>query len=182
MIFRLFKKNSPSQPLMIQQYGTLTSLAREQDFFLNYNVPDTVLGRFEILSVVLILYFRRTGRADEATKAIAQELVEAFFEDLDHAFRELGIGDSGVPKRMKKFAQMFYGRAESYGQALDAGDTDALATALKRNIHPESNDAELTMQPLALYMFKAEAALAAQPDNELAKGEARLPLPRFEDA
>jgi cytochrome b pre-mRNA-processing protein 3 len=49
------------------------------------------------------------------SRALAQDIVDAFFEDVDHSIRELGIGDTGVPKRMKKFARMFYGRANSYG-------------------------------------------------------------------
>jgi cytochrome b pre-mRNA-processing protein 3 len=44
---------------------------------------------------------------------LAQELTDEFFLDVDHSLRELGIGDMGVPKRMKKLARMFYGRVKS---------------------------------------------------------------------
>ena len=64
---------------------------------------------------------------------IPVKIVDAFFQDLDHSMRELGIGDQGVPKRMKKFAGMFYGRLESYAAAIDGADADALAAALRRN-------------------------------------------------
>ncbi len=57
----------------------------------------------------------------DASGAWPTDIVDAFFEDVDHSIRELGIGDMGVPKRMKKLARMFYGRANSYGEALDAG-------------------------------------------------------------
>ncbi len=56
---------------------------------------------------------------------------------MDHSLRELGIGDQGVPKRMKKLARMFYGRVAAYGEALDADDPAALAAALTRNIRPD---------------------------------------------
>lgn len=167
---------------MVRQYDALNQSARIPAFFESMNVPDTVMGRFEMLAVVLILYFRRTASASEQAKAIAQEIVEAFFEDLDHSMRELGIGDSGVPKRMKKLAGMFYGRLDSYARALDAGDIDALEAALCRNIHPQTSDAALSMRRLADYMIYAENALKAVPEATLVAGEVKLPVPEEERA
>lgn len=174
MIFGLFKKNKANHAVMVRQYDALSGAARNPVFFEEMNVPDTVIGRFEMLSVALILYFRRTAKAGEQVKAIAQELVEAFFEDLDHSMRELGIGDTGVPKRMKKLAGMFYGRLDSYARALDAGDGVALEAALRRNIHPENADGSLSMRRLADYMVQAENALKSVPEAVLLRGEASL--------
>lgn len=167
---------------MVRQYGLLNSSARNPVFFERMNVPDTVMGRFEMLSVTLILYFRRTATSGDAIKAIAQDLVEAFFEDLDHSMRELGIGDNGVPKRMKKLAGMFYGRLDSYSRALEAGDADALEAALRRNIHPENTDRALSMRALADYMIRAENELRSVPESVLAEGEATLPAAEKEKA
>ncbi len=69
---------------------------------------------------------------------IAQDVTDTFFLDLDHSLRELGIGDLGVPKRMKKLARMFYGRTASYADALEKQDRVAMAEALRRNMRPES--------------------------------------------
>lgn len=134
-------------------------------------MPDTVIGRFEMITVHLVLYFRRTSTAGPAAKGLAQDIIDAFFEDVDHSIRELGIGDMGVPKRMKKFARMFYGRAKSYGQALDTGDTGALAVALSRNIHPDAGDGAPSMQALANWMSRASEALETAGEDSLAAGE-----------
>jgi cytochrome b pre-mRNA-processing protein 3 len=182
MILGLFRKNKVNHAVMVRQYDVLNRAARYPAFFESMNVPDSVMGRFEMLSVVLILYFRRTSTAGQPVKAIAQEIVEAFFEDLDHSMRELGIGDSGVPKRMKKLAGMFYGRLDSYARALDAGDIDALEAALRRNIHPENADTALSMRRLADYMVRAEDALKSVPESALSDGDAKLPVPDKEDA
>lgn len=182
MILGLFRKNNANHALMVRQYDALTRAARHPVFFERMNVPDTVMGRFEMLSVVLILYFRRTAMSGEQVRAIAQEVVEAFFEDLDHSMRELGIGDNGVPKRMKKLAGMFYGRLDSYARALEASDFDALEAALRRNIHPENNDEALSMRLLADYMMQAENALKSVPESVLANGEANLPAAAKEEA
>jgi cytochrome b pre-mRNA-processing protein 3 len=174
MIFGLFRKNNANRMIVERQYQILTSAARRPGFYLSCNVPDTVMGRFEMLSTVLILYFRRTGTAGPQTRAIAQAIVEAFFEDLDHSIRELGIGDNGVPKRMKKLASMFYGRLESYSRALDSSDGVALEAALRRNFHPENHDETLSMARLADYMLKAEEQLKTIEDGVLERGEAPI--------
>jgi cytochrome b pre-mRNA-processing protein 3 len=176
MMFGLFRKNNVNKAAVDRQYGLLTAAARQPQFFRSANVPDTVMGRFEMLSTVLILYFRRTRQASPAAKRIAQEIVDAFFEDLDHSLRELGIGDQGVPKRMKKLASMFYGRVDSYGKALDDADHAALEAALKRNFHPEDSDANLSMASLADYMLEADRVLRALPDDVLEHGGATLPV------
>lgn len=167
---------------MVRQYDALTRAARNPVFFESMNVPDTVMGRFEMLSIVLIVYFRRTASAGDPVKAIAQDLVEAFFEDLDHSMRELGIGDSGVPKRMKKLAGMFYGRLDSYARALESRDMDVLEAALRRNIHPENTDEALSMRVLADYMMAAEDGMKTVPETVLANGEANLLAAAKEEA
>lgn len=175
MIFGLFRKNNVNKVAVEHQYAILTAAARQPAPYRMANVPDTVMGRFEMLSTVLILYFHRTGASTPTAKAIAQEIVDAFFEDLDHSLRELGIGDQGVPKRMKKLASMFYGRVDSYGKALEAANGVALETALRRNFHPDNDDPNLSMALLADYMLKATGALRAQPDDVFERGEATLP-------
>lgn len=137
MILGLFGRSKANRMVVAEVYRVLTETARQPLLYGRFNVPDTVMGRFEMLALVMVLFLRRTEKAGPALAALAQDVVDAFFEDIDHAIRELGIGDLGVPKRMKRFAGMFYGRAASYGAALDARDRTMLAAALMRNIHPD---------------------------------------------
>jgi hypothetical protein len=174
MIFGFLRKNNVNRAIVERQYGILTTAARQKAFYLTADVPDTVMGRFEMLTVMMILYFRRSRAAGPVVTGIAQEIVDAFFQDLDHSMRELGIGDQGVPKRMKKLASMFYGRVESYGNALDAGDGKVLAEALLRNFHPENPAGMLSMQRLADYMMEAEQLLTNIPGDVLERGEAEI--------
>lgn len=179
MVFGLFKKKNNNRVIVDRQYATLTTAARQPGFYLYLNVPDTVMGRFELLSIAMILYFRRTKKSQTSGQEIAQEIVDAFFQDLDHSMRELGIGDQGVPKRMKKFAGMFYGRLESYAGALDGEDVDALAAALARNIYPQSEATPADMRGLANWMMAASDALTAQSEDLIATGQVTLPTPDF---
>lgn len=174
MIFGLFKRKSGNIAIVERQYALLTAAARQPFLYTDLDVPDTVMGRFEMLSAILILYFRRTRGSARTGQEIAQEIVDAFFEDVDHSIRELGIGDAGVPKKMKKLAGMFYGRLESYASALDRNDGEALAAALKRNFHPEVADGP-TMEALAAYLFAVEAALTGVTEEVVEAGQLRVP-------
>lgn len=177
MIFSLFGKKNGNRRIVEKQYATLTKAARRPYLYEVLDVPDTVMGRFEMLSAILILYFRRTRASGTSGQEVAQEIVDAFFEDVDHSIRELGVGDVGVPKRMKKFAGMFYGRLESYAAALDSGDHDGLAVALRRNIHPEAGEGAPSMAGLALYLFAAEKAMITASEDEITTGALNVAEP-----
>jgi len=176
MIWTLFKRKKANQALVESQYAHLTEAARTPVFYEAMGVPDTVMGRFEMISVHLLLYLRRTRSAGVVAESIAQEIVDAFFEDVDHSIRELGVGDMGVPKRMKKLARMFYGRMKSYSQALDDGDNAALAQALRRNIHPEQPETAPSMQALADWMMRAARKLEDTPEEMLVSGQLAFPV------
>ncbi|MCC0030163.1 MAG: ubiquinol-cytochrome C chaperone [Brucellaceae bacterium] len=153
-------------------YGEIVTAARQPAFYAEMGVPDTPLGRFEMLSLHLFMLFRRArSSANAGLDSAVQDVTDEFFKDVDHSLRELGIGDMGVPKRMKKLARMFYGRCNSYGEALDAGDAAALATALSRNIRPDLEDAGWPgATALASYVGRASAFLDTQDDAALLEG------------
>lgn len=174
MIFGLFGKKNNNQTIVDRQYAALTAAARMPELYERLNVPDTVMGRFEMLSIAMILFFRRTRASETSGREIAQEIVDAFFQDVDYSIRELGIGDNSVPKRMKKLAGMFYGRLEAYSKAMDAGDTAALSMALQRNIYPEAAEPS-DMSGLAHWMMAAETHLSAISEEVIATGSATIP-------
>jgi cytochrome b pre-mRNA-processing protein 3 len=170
MFQRLFGAKRPvSEAVVTATYEAIVAAARQPVLYSYYGIPDTPLGRFESLTAHLVLYLRRTKDAAAPLPALAQEIVDMFVIDMDHSLRELGIGDQGVPKRMKKLAKMFYGRAESYGAALSKGDDDELAQALRRNIFPDQ--AEWSgAAALAGYLLEADASLRHVPVEALAAG------------
>ena len=99
----------------------------------------------------------------------AKDLTDAFFRDMDASLREMGVGDTVVPKRMKKIAESFYGRAQAYDGPLNASDETELASALGRNAY----GSEAPATPLARYALAADRAFgAADLDALLATGPA----------
>ncbi|MEP2947750.1 MAG: ubiquinol-cytochrome C chaperone family protein [Lentilitoribacter sp.] len=174
MILSLFRKKRSNSAIIKRQYEELTDAARQLTFYQDMNVPDTVLGRFEMLSIFMMVYLRATKDKGEAVEGLAQDIIDAFFEDIDHSIRELGIGDAGVPKRMKKLAGMFYGRADSYGKAIEKDDVSELNTALIRNMFPENIEEAPDMSELGRYLIATDKALVGYSLDEMAQGNLKI--------
>ncbi|MEM8540811.1 MAG: ubiquinol-cytochrome C chaperone family protein, partial [Pseudomonadota bacterium] len=103
-----------------------------------------------------------------------QNVLDEFFLELDHSIRELGVGDAGVPKRMKKLGKMFYGRMGPYWTALDENDIDALSDAVARNITPGESDS-LNSHALATYMSIGAKHLEKITEERLLRGDIDFP-------
>jgi cytochrome b pre-mRNA-processing protein 3 len=160
-------------------YAEIVAAARQPVFYSEWDVPDTPLGRFEMLALQMFVFLHRMKDTEGPARALAQDLTDEFFKDVDHSLRELGIGDMGIPKRMKRLARMFYGRANAYGTAIEAADMAALAEALARNVRPDAA-AWPQSRDLAGYLADALAHLRAQPLEELLSG--RMALLRVDGA
>jgi len=151
-------------------YGAIVAQARDPRFYQAYGVPDTVLGRFDLIVLHLSLVLRRLREGDHAARTVAQGVFDEFCRDMDHNLREMGISDPGVPRQMRKVGEAFYGRAKAYDAALSASGEDALTQALSRNVYAESAEPHVAAVRLAAYVRYAVEALAAQPFEELARG------------
>ncbi|TKB85373.1 MAG: ubiquinol-cytochrome C chaperone, partial [Mesorhizobium sp.] len=160
-------------------YAQIVAAARQTAFYSAWNVPDTPLGRFEMLSLHMFLFQHRLRGEGGAAAEVAQVLIDEFFMDVEHSLRELGIGDVGVPKRMRKLAKMFYGRTAAYDDALQRNDHDALAAALARNVRPDAGAWPQASQ-LALYAADASRQLTEQPTESIVSGTVAFPVANSE--
>lgn len=109
----------------------VTAASRRPEFYGPDKVPDTMEGRFELMTVHGVLAMLRL-RAEPDLKPLAQAFTDQLFSLFDAGLREAGTGDTAVPKRMHKFAGEFYGRLDAYGASL--ADLPALEAALARNV------------------------------------------------
>lgn len=157
MIFNWFRKDRVQDPVQTM-LSRVIAASRAEPLYTELGVPDTLEGRYESTIVHMTLILRRLRNLPPPADDFAQEFVDAFFKWLDMSLRDMGVGDLAVPKRMKKLVTAFYGRARSYGTALDENDRAALEEALDRNVTERGDPA----QALAAYMVAAEAALAGQ--------------------
>ncbi|RLQ87317.1 ubiquinol-cytochrome C chaperone family protein [Notoacmeibacter ruber] len=175
MFKRFFSRQPPSaDELMTGLYGAIVTASRDAGLYQMAHVPDTPLGRFEMLALHVALVVRRLRlETSEEMKDLAQDVTDRFFTDVDRAQRELGIGDLAMRHRMKTMGKMYYGRLEAYGTALDEGDGNALASALRRNALAGALDAD--PEPLSIYTATAARSLDKTSAEDLLAGAFRFP-------
>jgi cytochrome b pre-mRNA-processing protein 3 len=181
MILRPFRRSAENRTIA-SLYGMIVAQARSPAFYADYGVPDTVEGRFDLIVLHLVLLVRRLARQEGPARRLGQRLFDAFCRDLDGNLREMGVGDLAVPKRMRRFAEAFYGRQAAYLAALDAADERDFENALARNILQGAGSDDRTVR-LARYGRAAVRELDAQEDDALMRGEIVFPRPEaFADA
>jgi cytochrome b pre-mRNA-processing protein 3 len=171
MILSLFRKN-PRRSAADALYRRVVEAARTPSLYRDLGVPDTIEGRFEAVALHVVLVLRRLRRSPPPADEIAQELVDGFFRHMDASMRETGVADMRVPKRMKKLAGAFYGRAKAYDRALDTADLEGLAAELAHNILSGHG----TGLGLARYVLEADQALAGHTLDRLLTEGPQFPL------
>jgi cytochrome b pre-mRNA-processing protein 3 len=180
MILSLFRRNR--QPETISTlYGMIVAQARLPVFYRDFQVPDTVNGRFDMIVLHLALVLRRLSGGEPVYPEAGQQLFDRFCTDMDGNLREMGIADLKVPKEMRQIGEAFYGRAQAYDAALNRPGDDDLADVLTRNIFDDTGDsaakkADMAMR-LARYVRAADRALADQEPSALVAGKVGFPEP-----
>ncbi len=174
MFKRLFGRERANNAIVDALYASIVAAARQPAFYSELGVPDTPLGRFEMISIHMFLVLRRLRTAKGVAQDVAQELVDQLFLEVDHSLRELGVGDPSVPKRARKLASMFYGRIATYGTALDSRDMNALASALASDVRPDLKEWPEASR-LADYINAASNALEAQSEGDILAGTVTFP-------
>jgi cytochrome b pre-mRNA-processing protein 3 len=151
-----------------------TAKGRDPALYTRLDAPDTVEGRFEVLTLhVVLLIGRLRAEGGEGAEA-GQDLFDAYLSDLDGALREMGVGDLSVGRRMKALAQAFYGRAKGYDEAFAAlPDRAPLEAVIARTLLAGASTTD--PGPLAAYAARARQALATCQIGDLLAGAAPWP-------
>jgi len=169
-----FKAPPPSQmdQSVAAIYDTVMRQSRSPELYLEMSVPDTVDGRFDLLAVHMHMVLRRIKDQGDSAQIMGQKLFDAMFRDMDTQLREIGIGDMGIGKRIKKMAQGFYGRMESFDVGLDSEDESILSAALERNVYrhglPEHPEA---LTRLAAYVRAQHGHIESQTIDDIVAGK-----------
>lgn len=171
MVLSLFRKSSATGPVYAV-YNALVAQSRQPRFYAEWGVPDTVTGRFDMISLHLVLLLRRLKAEPDGAKAFNQAVFDLFFKDMDRSLREMGAGDLAVPKKIQKMGNIFYGLLASLDSALSAGDAAAVEAVLARNIFADG--ATVSPAPLARYLLEEAGRLAARPASAIMAGELGL--------
>jgi cytochrome b pre-mRNA-processing protein 3 len=160
MIVARWRARRANRILIDQIHGEIVAAARASELYARLCVADTLDGRFEMVALHAGLALRRLAELGDVGRQAAQDLVDCVFGHFEDALREMSYGDVGVARRMTRMAEAFCGRGRAYGEALTAGDAEALAAALARDVYG-ARDADNAphARALAAYVLAVAAAL-----------------------
>ncbi len=176
MIIRRLLRKNPHREAVESLYAEIMAQSRMPFFYQELYVPDTLDGRFELLTIHVFLVVHRL-KQDPGREEIIRQLPEKMLHEIDLALRETGVSDMGVPRRVKTMAKAFLGRATVYETAMGNSDMDMLEAALGRNVFPEQEGDMPAIAGLAVYMRRAEAHLAALDGDRVFAGMVSFPGP-----
>ncbi len=155
-LFRTRPRERLGQPL----YELAVRQARDPGFYTTLGVADRIDARFELYTLHVLLLVMRLRDEGERGAQAGQALFDTYVSALDHALRELGVGDISVGKKMRKLGEALYGRMTAYEGPLREADAAAVSASLARNVY-ESDDPAIGAA-LAAYALASRTRLAAQ--------------------
>jgi cytochrome b pre-mRNA-processing protein 3 len=157
-------------------YASAVNVARQPVFYQDFGVKDTVDGRFDTLSLIVVLVMRKLIDGGNKGRDISQQLFDSMFADMDLSLREMGAGDIGVSKRVRVMAEAFMGRLDVYVDALDNEDRTALAAALQRNLFRDDLSIDPIENGCVDYVFALASEIANLSTHGLLLGNLDLSL------
>jgi len=182
-----FFRRSPRPDPVRDAYARIVEQARQPVFYAVAGVPDTVDGRFELIALHAFLVLNRLKAGHDevgnfGARDFGQRLFDLMFADMDQALREMGVGDLGVGREVKRMAKAFFGRVAAYEAGLRGGEGaqgEVLHEALRRNLFGTADSAAAKVEPVAAYLREAASLLAGIEVAEIVAGRVRFPSPEL---
>ncbi len=173
-MLNILKKKNIHENAARGVYAGLLERTRQPAFYAVRGVPDTFDGRFDLLLFHLFLVIRRMKEEGAEGAAFGQAVFDAAFADMDQTLREMGIGDMGVPKHMRRMMKAFNGRMQAYDESFD--DAAGFKAALRRNLFGAAPQTPLeSVEVMAKYARSCAAALAGISLTDIAENRMVLP-------
>lgn len=169
---QLFSRKKNHDILTLKQqaencFQKILNRSRDPKFYIDFEVDDTIFGRFEMMSLQMFIVIHTLKEKDESTEEYCNTLVKVFFKNLENNMREMGIGDMGLGKKIKRFSRIFYYRLHSYENALQSGEL-SLVDACQNSIFSDENKS--AGKKMALYIIEEVEKLKNHPISQIMNG------------
>ena len=120
-------------------YQKIMKKSRDKVFYKDGFCPDTTDGRMEILCLHLVTIMFVLRSYDKTGSQLSQAIYDVMIDDFDVALREQGLSDTGVARRIKPMAKMFFARAKTYADALAAEEKTDIELSKLIDTHMTKN-------------------------------------------
>ena len=140
MLGSLFRRLTAEDAAGAALFDVVTARSRQPHWYVEGSVPDTLDGRFAVLSTVAALVLNRLEQFGDSGTATSVALTERFIEVMESEHRELGLGDPTLGKKVRKLVGSLARRTELWRGAIGGGDWDGAARSslYKAEIPPEA--------------------------------------------
>jgi len=101
-------------------YRAVVAEARRPDWYRDAGVPDTLDGRFAVLTTLLSLTDIRLERGADGARSLGPRLAECFIADMDVQMREQGFGDPSLGKQVRMMVGALASRIDRWRRAVEA--------------------------------------------------------------
>ncbi len=167
-------------------YVTIIQQSRLPIFYQEFEVADTIDGRFDMVALHTYMVLRTLRRDPEETKELSQAVFDIMFADMDQNLRELSIGDTGVGKRMTKMVEGFYGRMAAYDLTLNMKDEDQKTAEMQkvvlRNIYRKTLMSDESVSEMSTYIIQQMQDLEQQDLSVIIEGNISFTSPSYTKA
>lgn len=174
-MFGLLKRKKPYEQEAALVFERAHEQSRRTEFYTDLLVEDSTEGRFGVLALHMFMVMH-VLKDIKGGPELSQSLFDFAFADIDRGYREIGVGDMGIPKRMKKLMLSFNGAMHAYEAGLES--EDGLKPALRRNIYTayigEEKALEKPLNVLAAYVYENIAHLQSQKEEAMIKGNVQF--------
>lgn len=130
MLKALFRREPDPAEALRPLWHRVVALSRDPAWYADCHVPDTVQGRFDMITLVLAMILLRMEQED-ALRPGSTWLTELFVADMDGQLRETGMGDPTLGKEMGKLVSVLGGRLGALREA--GGDVARMTMVIDRN-------------------------------------------------
>ncbi|MEL6567219.1 MAG: ubiquinol-cytochrome C chaperone family protein [Pseudomonadota bacterium] len=167
---RLFAKPDPQRDAAARLVAAVMTGARQPGLYLKGFAQDDFDGRFQMAALHGGIVMRRLKHLGGDALVVSEKFGEALFDRFDYAYREEGVGDASIARKVRKLGERYFGLARALDDAFDGGDE--VADVLARN----GLGGEATAG-LAQYARAVDAHLATLPQETVFQGMIEWPRP-----
>lgn len=169
LLSRLFAKRDPEREAAACLVAVVMTGARQPTLYLKGYARDDFDGRFQMAALHGALVMRRLKQLGGDALVVSEKFGEVLFDRFDYAYREEGVGDASIARKVRKLGERYFGLARALDSAMDGADS--VEDVLSRN--GLGADA---VAGLANYARQVDAYLAGQPKEALYSGKLDWPV------